>query len=101
MQCRITTQIDDLVDAMGTDDEGVPDSSSVDAVALQAEIDRLKNFKQLATGIVKDRKADALLRVLVRAFEMTERLGGTRKAVIFTESVRTQAWLFDLLDAVP
>lgn len=93
--------VDDLLDAMGADDEGVLEPPSVDARALQTEIDRLKNFKHLAAGIVKDRKADALLRVLVRAFEMTERLGGARKAVIFTESVRTQAWLFDLLSAVP
>jgi len=92
--------VDDLADAIGVADEAVSEPA-LDAAALQAEIDRLKDFKQLAAGIVKDRKAEALLRVLVKAFDMTERLGGLRKAVIFTESVRTQAWLFDLLSNVP
>ena len=37
------------------------------------------------------------MRVLTRAFERTLELGGARKAVIFTESVRTQTWLAELL----
>src|SRR5690606_549447 len=41
----------------------------------------------------------ALLRVLDKVFEFTNRLGGPRKAVIFTESVRTQAWLFEQLSS--
>jgi len=65
--------------------------------ALQEEIKTLSHFKQLATNIDKNAKAEALQRVLLRAFEMTERLGGARKAVIFTESIRTQSWLFKLL----
>ena len=87
-------ELDDLADASGVEDEDF-----IDLVALQAEIDKLKGFLSLAGSISSNAKGDALLRVLGRAFEFTERLGGQRKAVIFTESIRTQAWLYKLLCA--
>lgn len=79
------------------DEEDVADEDLIDPQTLQAEIDLLKDFQRLANGIANNAKAEALLRVLVRAFEKTVELGGTRKAVIFTESVRTQTWLADIL----
>ncbi|MBI2381259.1 MAG: DEAD/DEAH box helicase [Gammaproteobacteria bacterium] len=84
--------LDDL-----TDEEGLDEDEIVDPAALAAEIEQLKDFRALAERIVRDAKADALLRVLDRAFDFTQRLGGKRKAVIFTESVRTQARLKALL----
>lgn len=86
--------LDDLLDESDTDEQELFDTE-----ALQAEIDQLKDFKMLARNITRDAKTDALLRVLDRAFVMTERLGGQRKAVIFTESVRTQSWLFEELSS--
>ncbi len=83
---------DDIADSNDVDDE-----DSIDPEALQEEIDQLKGFKQLANNISNNAKADALLRVLGKAFELNERLGGAHKAVIFTESVRTQTWLAGLL----
>ncbi len=77
--------------------EGSKEAEIIDAEALQEEIETLSQFKKLAEGIHKDAKAEALQKVLSRAFDMTERLGGRRKAVIFTESIRTQTWLFRLL----
>lgn len=85
--------IDDLVD----EEENEFDEDAIDPKALQSEIDNLKSYKQLAANITQNAKAEALLRVLGKAFEMTERLGGARKAVIFTESVRTQTWLSEFL----
>jgi superfamily II DNA/RNA helicase len=84
--------IDDLAD-----ENNVEESDLIDPKALQGEIDKLKDYQQLATNITQNAKADALLRVLDKAFDFAERLGGTRKAVIFTESVRTQTWLFKFL----
>ncbi len=84
--------MDDLADTNDISDEDL-----IDAKALQAEIDKLKDFKQLAGDITQNSKFDALLRVLDKAFDFTERLGGARKAVIFTESVRTQTWLCEQL----
>lgn len=80
--------LDDLAD-----ENNVEDADLIDPKALQAEIDKLKDFKQLAANISQNAKFDALLRVLDKAFAFVERLGGARKAVIFTESVRTQTWL--------
>ncbi|GAB6139674.1 SNF2-related protein [Methylosoma difficile] len=85
--------MDDLAD-----ENDVEDADSIDPQALQAEIDKLKDFKQLASNITQNSKFDALLRVLGKAFDFTERLGGARKAVIFTESVRTQTWLREHLN---
>ncbi len=75
------------------DSSEVDEEDSIDPEALQDEIDQLKSFKKLADSITRNAKADALLRVLDRAFDFNQRLGGARKAVIFTESVRTQTWL--------
>lgn len=85
--------LDDLAD-----EEELDEDDLIDPAALAAEVTQLKSFRTLAERIARDAKADALLRVLDRAFEFTERLGGRRKAVIFTESVRTQTWLKELLD---
>jgi len=79
------------------DEEGIDEDDIVDPVDLAAEVDQLKSFRSLAEGITRDAKADALLRVLGKAFDFAQRLGGKRKAVIFTESVRTQSHLKQLL----
>lgn len=80
------------------DEEVIDDADFIDPEALEAEIDLLREFKSLANSISGNAKAEALLRVLGRAFEKTSELGGARKAVIFTESVRTQTWLANLLE---
>lgn len=78
-------------------DEDSVDEEDIDPEALSAEIELLHSFKGLAAKISGNAKAEALLRVLTRAFDKTIELGGRRKAVIFTESVRTQTWLAELL----
>ncbi|OMO20924.1 helicase SNF2 [Vibrio lentus] len=80
------------------DEEVIDHADFINPEALEAEIDLLREFKSLANSISGNAKAEALLRVLGRAFEKTSELGGARKAVIFTESVRTQAWLANLLE---
>ena len=84
--------LDDLSDEAGVDEE-----DTVDPAALAAEVNQLKAFRAIAERIARDAKADALLHVLGKAFNFAERLGGKRKAVIFTESVRTQSRLKELL----
>lgn len=86
---------DELRDEMD-DDDGELDGG--EAPALDAEIQELKGYQALAASIQRNAKGDALLRVLERAFEMIQRLGGARKAVIFTESCRTQGYLLRLLE---
>lgn len=88
--------LDDLLDE--TDEENDEPEDIVSPEALKAEIEKLNNFRSMAANIAQNSKAEALVRVLNKAFDFAERLGGQRKAVIFTESVRTQLWLAERLE---
>ena len=72
-----------------------PTPNERDAVAQ--EIAELRHFKTLATNIRDNAKGKALLTALDRAFSELERLGAAKKAIIFTESKRTQEYLLSLL----
>ncbi len=72
-----------------------PTANERDAVAQ--EIAELRHFKTLATNIRDNSKGKALLTALDRAFSELERLGAAKKAIIFTESKRTQEYLLSLL----
>lgn len=65
--------------------------------AIADEAAELKRFKELASSIRDNAKGMALLTALDRAFLELERLRVPRKAIIFTESRRTQDYLLDLL----
>ena len=69
--------------------------------AISHEIDELRHFKQLATNIRDNAKGKALLTALDRAFAELDRLGAAKKAIIFTESKRTQEYLLSLLADTP
>lgn len=65
--------------------------------AIADEIEDLKHFKQLAENIREDAKSRALLTALSTAFTKLKELGAAQKAIIFTESKRTQAYLLECL----
>ncbi|OOF84303.1 DEAD/DEAH box helicase [Rodentibacter ratti] len=65
--------------------------------AIADEIEELKRYKQLAENIRKDAKSRALLTALSTAFDKLKELGATQKAIIFTESKRTQDYLLQCL----
>ncbi len=69
--------------------------------AISNEIDELRHFKQLATNIRDNAKGKALLTALDRAFAELDRLSAAKKAIIFTESRRTQDYLLSLLAETP
>jgi len=69
--------------------------------AIAREIEELRHFKRLATNIRDNAKGKALLTALDRAFAELDRLGAARRAIIFTESRRTQEYLLDLLADTP
>ena len=73
--------------------------SSVDPSSTAGELAELRRYAELAEGIANNAKGSALLQVLGTAFAQAESLGAARKAVIFTESRRTQQYLLDLLSA--
>jgi hypothetical protein len=57
----------------------------------------VRGYETLAKRIRDNAKGEALLTALHRAFQELERLGAPRKALIFTESRRTQDYLLSLL----
>ena len=72
---------------------------AADPALLRAEIEELRGFRDLATSIDDNAKGRALVGSLPGVLREIEDKGGQRKAVIFTESVRTQRYLRDLLEA--
>ncbi|HEY9098999.1 MAG TPA: SNF2-related protein [Thiobacillus sp.] len=75
--------------------------SEADRQALEQEIADLDAFAQLATSITHNAKGTALLKALKIAFAKANELGGAEKAIIFTESRRTQSYLLRLLADSP
>lgn len=73
------------------------DEAGIDARAIAAEADELEAMAALAVSIAHNAKGKALLRALGVAFAKAEGLGAARKAIIFTESRRTQDYLLNLL----
>jgi hypothetical protein len=79
------------------EDESDGAEPTIDAAALADEIGALTEYLRLAEGIAENAKGEALLRALGMALDKAEGLGAARKAVVFTESRRTQEYLFRLL----
>jgi superfamily II DNA or RNA helicase len=72
-----------------------------DRTAIAAEIDDLDEFARLATAIEHNAKGDALLVALRIAMAKAAALGAEQKAIIFTESRRTQDYLLRVLADSP
>jgi ERCC4-related helicase len=69
-----------------------------DIKAIEKEIGELETFVELAKTIEIDTKTKSLLSALTKGFEAQKTLGvKSQKAIIFTESRRTQQFLFDYL----
>ena len=90
---------DQGAEADALEDETAAAAVQIDPVALKAEIAELARYRDLAAGINTNAKGKALLESLPLVLDEIVGKGGERKAVIFTESVRTQAYLRDLLEA--
>ncbi|HTU48393.1 MAG TPA: SNF2-related protein [Bryobacteraceae bacterium] len=75
--------------------------SDSDRAALEREIADLDQFAQLATSIDHNAKGKALIKALNIAFSRAKELGAQEKAIIFTESRRTQAYLLRVLADSP
>ncbi len=84
-----------------TDDEPVEFLTEDDRRALEQEIADLDDFAQLATSIQHNAKGKALLKALAIAFAKAKEIGADQKAIIFTESRRTQSYLLRVLADSP
>ena len=80
------------------DDEQAPEPiRELDVKAVEAEISELEQFRDLAVGITENAKGQALISALFHGFAKAKELGAAEKAIIFTESRRTQNYLISLL----
>ena len=83
------------------DEEAAEPMTIEDRKAMQAEIVDLEEFTRLALSIDHNAKGKALLVALKTAFAKATELGAAEKAIIFTESRKTQSYLLRLLADSP
>ena len=93
---------DELKDEWSEDDEGEKEEDSYtpdDIENIKTEIKALKEFETLAKSIHRNSKGEKLFTALENGFKEMGRLNAPRKAIIFTESTRTQIYLRNILEA--
>ena len=81
-------------DAESDQDDSAPE---IDPARLKAEIAEVESYLAMARAIGPNAKGEKLVAKLPEVLDEIEKRGGRRKAVIFTESVRTQKYLAELL----
>lgn len=103
-------QLDELADEWEGDADGPTPAERArltpeQLAELKREMAELRDFYALARSIIKNSKGEVLLTALRRGFEAAARARAAQgspalqqKAVIFTESRRTQEYLFRLLE---
>lgn len=69
-----------------------------DLTLLRNEIIELKEFKNIAEWIEVDKKTESLIIALKIWFDKLKEIGANDKALIFTESRRTQEYLYNYLE---
>lgn len=93
---------EDLLDEiLGDTDEKAdePQDEKPSRQALEAEIAELTRYAQWALSIGIDTKSRSLQKALEVGFAEMAKMGAKRKALIFTESRRTQEYLRNFLEA--
>ena len=86
--------LDEELESEGDSDE----SQVIDRIKLNQEIAELDGLSKWAKGIGHDTKSESLLTALSVGFKELEAVGASGKALIFTESRRTQDYLKDYLE---
>lgn len=92
---------DEMKDEWTEDDEETEETktySPEEIKAIKEESKSLKEFHALAKSIKKNSKGEVLMTALKAGFAEAEKRGGVKKAVIFTESTRTQKYLENILE---
>lgn len=98
-------KIKQVDDGIGFDSE-TPDAlpavkrrklSQAELYSLKKEIDELKEYASLAHSIKTNAKGEALLIGIEKGFEQLRLLKAPQKVIIFTESRRTQQYIYSIL----
>jgi len=87
--------VESVSEAAGSEEE----STKIDKQKLNAEIEQLSQYISWARSIGIDTKTRVLLKALEIGFAEMEKIGAFQKAIIFTESLRTQQFLRDFLES--
>jgi hypothetical protein len=90
---------EELLEAAEEDEPASAEEPGIDIPLLRGELAELDDYLRLARNIREDRKSHALLNALEQGFARMAGMGAPRKAVIFTESRRTQDYLARFLEA--
>ena len=92
---------DDYLDEIleGTTDQDEDEETGLDLPKLNGEINDLTRYAQWARSIGIDTKSRSLLKALEHGFEQMKKMGAKQKALIFTESRRTQEYLKNFLES--
>jgi adenine-specific DNA-methyltransferase len=93
--------LDQLADEWEEEEAPTEPLTEADRKAIQQEIEDLEAFRTLAVSITHNAKGQALLTALRTASGKAAELGAAQKAVIFTESRRTQEYLLRVLADSP
>lgn len=93
--------LDETAEEWPDEEEEAEPLTDADRAAIEAEIADLESFSVLATSIQHNAKGAALLKALEVAFAQATENGAEQKAIIFTESRRTQDYLLRLLADSP
>lgn len=90
-------QFDEIAEEWEEEDGESELLTEADIAVIKQEIADLRGFRDLAVSISENAKGQALLSALRVGFAKASGLGGAEKAIIFTESRRTQEYLVRLL----
>jgi superfamily II DNA/RNA helicase len=88
--------LDELMEEWEEEIEENQDKLTLEEVeSIKFEIEELKGYRNRAMGIEHDAKAGKLMTALETGFSKLKKLGAANKAIIFTESRRTQDYLLN------
>lgn len=96
---------DEWIDDEGKEDDDAPQEkkqknfSDVDIENIKLEINDLQILVEKAKRIIANSKGENLVQALRNGLQKTIEKGGLEKAIIFTESTRTQRYILDVLSA--
>ena len=88
---------DDERDESEEESQDYTEITADDKINIQNEIDTLNQYLILANNIENNEKGEKLIIALETGFKKLNQLGANQKALIFTESTRTQQYLFERL----
>jgi len=95
VQSALASEVDSIDEEYSYEEQ---DSNNLINKDIDEEIKELENYRNLARQIKEEAKANKLLEALSLSFDKIRTLGGKRKALIFTESRRTQDYLKTYLE---